>query len=195
MVSGERPRKAVFVDRDGVLLVTHVRNGRPFAITRPEEYALLPGVVDGVEAMKGAGYVVVVVTNQPDLANGKIDVSTLGVINDRLQAETGVDSIEVCPHAEADGCACRKPAPGLLLEVGRKLNIDLGESFMIGDRWRDIDAGVAAGCRTIFIDRFYDEPLKHDPDEIAVDFFSAVEIILRSAPGRSKISDSAIIEG
>lgn len=142
-------RPAVFLDRDGVLNRSVLRNGVASPPNSLEEFELLPGVRDAVDRLKGAGYLLVVVTNQPDIARGKQSVSVVESINAVVQRELGVDAILVCPHDDVDECGCRKPKPGMLLEAVERFDIDLDRSFMVGDRWRDVAAGQAAGCRTV----------------------------------------------
>jgi len=145
--------RAVFLDRDGTLLVE--RGGPP---TRPEDVALLPDVSRGLRALAEAGFLLVVATNQSGLARGLYDEATYRAVTDRMEAllaEDGVklDAVLHCPHHpdRTGPCACRKPEPGLLLEAAERLGIDLGRSFLIGDAVRDLEAGIAAGCRTILV--------------------------------------------
>jgi D-glycero-D-manno-heptose 1,7-bisphosphate phosphatase len=142
-------RAAVFLDRDGVLNRSVYRDGVPSPPSSLDEFELLPGVREAVDQLKGAGYVLVVVTNQPDIARGTQSASVVNAMNDVVQRELGIDSVLVCPHDDVDDCACRKPKPGLLLEAMERFNINPDRSFMVGDRWRDVAAGRAAGCRTI----------------------------------------------
>jgi D-glycero-D-manno-heptose 1,7-bisphosphate phosphatase len=145
-------RVAVFLDRDGVL--NEVRVG-PDGISRPPQsvqaLTLLPGVIDACEKLRRIGCLLVVVTNQPDVARGVQTVAAVEQINDELRHRLPIADIWVCYHDNGDGCACRKPQPGLLLAAARQLAIDLDSSFMVGDRWSDIEAGRRAGCRTILI--------------------------------------------
>jgi len=142
-------RAAVFLDRDGVLNRSVDVNG----VARPphslDEFELLPGVREAVDQMKNAGYVLVVVTNQPDIARGAQSASVVDAMNAVVLGELGVDAVLVCPHDDVDDCECRKPKPGMLLEAMERFDIDRERSFMVGDRWRDVAAGRAAGCRTI----------------------------------------------
>jgi D-glycero-D-manno-heptose 1,7-bisphosphate phosphatase len=149
--------RAVFLDRDGVINRPAVRNGRPFPPDRPEDLALLPGVRSALEHLKRAGFVLVVVTNQPDVRRGAQTRDVVESMHQRLREELPVDAIYSCYHDDEDRCSCRKPAPGLLLEAARTWDIDLSASFMVGDRWRDTEAGAAAGCRTLFVDHGYAE--------------------------------------
>ena len=158
MTSGNRKaRRCVFLDRDGVLNRAEVRDGKPYAPRALPDFRLLPGAAEAVRRLKAAGFIVVVVTNQPDIGNGLVDEATVAAMHARLKARVPVDDVRVCPHAQNQNCACRKPAPGMLLAAARDLGLDLPGSFMVGDRLGDVAAGAAAGCRTVFIDRGYAE--------------------------------------
>ncbi len=156
--------RAVFLDRDGVLNKAIVRDGRPYAPTRLEEFEVLPRVPALLSQLKDAGLLLVVVTNQPDVATGKVPRQVVDAMHDRLKATLPVDCIKTCFCTEDSGAACYKPKPGMLLDAADELDIDLGASFMVGDRWRDVGAGKAAGCRTYFIDCGYREALRDTPD-------------------------------
>ena len=150
-------RRAVFLDRDGVLNRTRVVDGRPYPPAGLEELEILPGVSAALQALRQAGYLLIVVTNQPDVARGTTSRDTVEAINRHLQDALGVDEIRTCYHDSGEGCDCRKPRPGMLLAAARDHGIDLAASWMVGDRWRDTEAGRAAGCKTIFIDYGYAE--------------------------------------
>lgn len=156
-------RKAVFLDRDGVINRSLVRGGRPYAPVNLGEFEILPGVPEALHRLRAAGFLNVVATNQPDLSTGKQAPEVLEEMHARLLGELAIDSIRVCPHVDADGCACRKPRPGLILDAARDLQIDAAASYMIGDRWRDIAAGQSAGCECYFIDYGYDEKRPEEP--------------------------------
>ena len=149
--------RAVFLDRDGVLNRALVRDGRPYPPAGVGELEVLPGVAEALAALRQAGYLLVVVTNQPDVARGTQPRAAVEAIHRELLARLPLDEVRCCFHDDADGCACRKPRPGLLQEAARDRHVDLAASFMVGDRWRDTEAGAAAGCRTIFIDHGYQE--------------------------------------
>jgi D-glycero-D-manno-heptose 1,7-bisphosphate phosphatase len=151
-------RAAVFLDRDGVLNEAVVRDGRPFAPASLSELVVLPEAPSACRSLRNEGFLLIVVTNQPELARGTLDAGTLEALHGELSSRLSLDAIYVCPHDDRDRCPCRKPAPGLLLRAAVEQGIDLGRSFLVGDRWRDIEAGQRAGCRTIFIDRGYREP-------------------------------------
>ncbi len=156
--------RAVFLDRDGVLNRATVRNGRPHPPDRVEDLEILPGVAGALAELRAAGYALIVVTNQPDVARGTQTRTAVDAMHARLRAELPLDDILCCFHDDAARCTCRKPAPGLLLQAARARGLDLRSSFMVGDRWRDIDAGKAAGCRTVYIDHGYAErvPVGYD---------------------------------
>jgi D-glycero-D-manno-heptose 1,7-bisphosphate phosphatase len=150
-------QRAVFLDRDGVLVRALVRDGRPFSARRPLELELLPGAAEACTEFKRAGLLTVVVTNQPDVARGELALEVLSAMHAALLDKIPLDAVYFCPHDDADGCSCRKPAPGLLLEAARRFGISLPHSVMVGDRWKDIEAGRRAGCRTVFVDGGYEE--------------------------------------
>ena len=149
--------KAVFLDRDGVLNQAVVRNGKPYPPVTAAELVLAPDAKAALRKLKAQGFLLLVVTNQPDVAKGITTRGAVDEINEKLASELPLDDVFVCFHQDQDHCECRKPKPGMILGGARKHNVDLAESFMVGDRWRDIDAGFAAGCRTILIDRHYNE--------------------------------------
>jgi D-glycero-D-manno-heptose 1,7-bisphosphate phosphatase len=158
-------RQAIFLDRDGTINWNEVRGGRPYAPTRLEDFRYLPGVVEAMARFKAEGHLLIVVTNQPDLSTGKNSLSVIEAMHARLREELGVDDIFICPHTEEQDCGCRKPRPGLLLAAAEKWAIDLSRSIMVGDRWRDVDAGRAAGCATVHIDQGYaGEPVAEGAD-------------------------------
>jgi D-glycero-D-manno-heptose 1,7-bisphosphate phosphatase len=152
-------RRAVFLDRDGVLDAAIVREGLPYPPRSADEVELLPGVEEACSRLGAAGFDLVVVTNQPDIARGTQTLEAVRRINDALLAALPLDEVVICPHDDAHGCDCRKPKPGMLVAAAERRGIDLSASFMVGDRWRDVEAGIRAGCRTLLIDRGYDEPL------------------------------------
>ncbi|MGA2269601.1 MAG: HAD family hydrolase [Bryobacteraceae bacterium] len=172
-------RRAVFLDRDGVLNEAIIRNGRPCPPAGPEELKLSPDAAAALELLKQAGFLLIVVTNQPDVARGAQTRAAVEAIHAALAAALPIDDFLTCWHDDADACGCRKPKPGLLLEAARKHQIDLQHSFLVGDRWRDIDAGAAAGCRTVLIDRRYRERApEHSPHFRARSLTLAAEWII-----------------
>jgi len=178
-------RAAVFLDRDGVLNKSVYRDGVPSPPISMDDFELLPGVRDAVDRLKAAGYVLVVVTNQPDIARGTQEASAVDAINAVVQRELGLDAVLVCPHDDADDCECRKPKPGLLLQAIERFDIDRDRSFMVGDRWRDVAAGNAAGCRTVQVGSLDEGALSIEATKRRDDLAGAVSWIL--AQGVRKI--------
>jgi D-glycero-D-manno-heptose 1,7-bisphosphate phosphatase len=150
-------RPAVFLDRDGVVIKTNIINGKPYAVRSVSEIQILSGVSHAIKELKKIGFTVVGVTNQPDIGNGHVAEATVRDMHNYLQDNLCIDAFKFCPHAQMDGCSCRKPEPGLLYEAANELSLELESSFMVGDRLSDIEAGLKAGCGCIFIDRFYAE--------------------------------------
>jgi len=171
------PNRAVFLDRDGVLNRAIVLQGRPYPPATLEEFEILPGAAEAARKLRDAGFLLVGATNQPDVARGTQRREVVEAMNDRLLAEMPLAEILVC-YEDGDDCPRRKPNPGLLLEAAETYAIDLSASYMVGDRWRDVEAGRRAGCRTIFIDRGYAEELKEQPDFRVKNLLEAAEIIL-----------------
>jgi D-glycero-D-manno-heptose 1,7-bisphosphate phosphatase len=171
-------RPAVFLDRDGVLNRALVREGKPYPPHSLHELEILPGVRQAASRLHQAGFLLIVVTNQPDVARGEQERSAVEAINEVLRAELPLDDIRVCYHDSADRCACRKPSPGLLIEAAADWAIDLTASYMVGDRWKDVEAGRRAGCRAVFIDYGYAEPSPVGPDWVAGSLSEATDWIL-----------------
>ncbi len=169
-------RPAVFFDRDGVLNESIVRDNQPFGPLTLDAFRLFDYTADQVQRLKKAGYLCIVFTNQPDMARGLLSPLVLAEMHQILQADVHLDDLLVCPHLDSDECSCRKPKPGMILEAAKKWNIDLRRSFAIGDRWRDIDAGRAAGCKTILIEYSYSHCKTADFN--VSNLIEAVDIIL-----------------
>jgi D-glycero-D-manno-heptose 1,7-bisphosphate phosphatase len=150
-VNGRTGRPAVFLDRDGVLNQELFRDGRPCPPRNVSELVIVDGARSALEVLKGYGFMLIVVTNQPDLARGRARRADVEEINTRLARTLPLDAIVVCEHDDKDECECRKPKPGMMLRAQEKYGIEICRSFVIGDRWRDIEAGRRAGCRTILI--------------------------------------------
>jgi D-glycero-D-manno-heptose 1,7-bisphosphate phosphatase len=176
MVSGGRP--AVFLDRDGVLNRAIVRNGRPYPPANLSQLEILPGVPEALIRLRSAGFLNLVVTNQPDVATGKTTRSIVEDIHAHLRESLALDAIYACYCTEGPGCDCYKPRPGMLIEAATEWGVDPHKSFMIGDRWRDVGAGRAAGCRTIFIDYSYDERRPDAPDYLVQSLSEAADVVL-----------------
>ena len=171
-------RRAVFLDRDGVINRAMVRDGKPYPPATLDQVEILPGVDDAIIRLKNAGFLLVVVTNQPDVARGTTPRAVVEEINAYLMSRLPLDEIRTCYHDSSDGCDCRKPRAGALLGAARERGIDLGHSYMVGDRWRDIEAGQRVGCRTFFIDYGYAEKQPELADHRVQSLREAAELIL-----------------
>ena len=165
-------RRAVFLDRDGVLNRPVVRQGRPYPPACMEELEIFPDAPAALAALKEAGFSLIVVTNQPDVARGAQQRSLVEAMHAALQTALALDAFYVCYHDDADACQCRKPKPGLLLTAAGEHGISIPESYMIGDRWRDIEAGQRAGCRNVWIDRGYSERRPSAPPDFTASSLS-----------------------
>jgi D-glycero-D-manno-heptose 1,7-bisphosphate phosphatase len=175
-------RKAVFLDRDGVIAVPQFRNGRSFAARTVEEFRLYPEASTSLHKLKWAGFVLAVVTNQPDVGHGLIRRSDVDAMHAIIARELPVDLIKVCFHQQNDLCECRKPKPGMLLEAAAELGLDLAQSFMVGDRASDVEAGRTAGCTTVFIDLGHAAEAAPDaPDYVVGSIAQAADIILKTS--------------
>lgn len=172
-------RRAVFLDRDGVLSVPEFRDGRSFAVKRLEDFVLYDDAVDSVKTLRAAGFLVVVATNQPDVGAGLVPRDVIEAMHNRLKAWTAVDGVEVSYETREQGGPRRKPMPGMLLDAAKNWAIDLGASYMVGDRASDIECGNAAGCRSVYIDRGYTaEPQPAGALASVASLREAVQIIL-----------------
>jgi D-sedoheptulose 7-phosphate isomerase len=174
-------KRAVFLDRDGVLNEAVVQDGKPYSPADAASLRILAGTAEALARLKERGYLLLVVTNQPDVARGKQKRDAIEEMNRRLRAELPLDEVLTCYHDDADHCECRKPRPGLITGAAQQHGIDLSHSFLIGDRWRDVDAGKNAGCKTILIDRGYTERAPASAPDVRVESLSgAVDWILKT---------------
>lgn len=170
---------AVFLDRDGVINEAIVREGSPASPRTLEEFVLCEGVADALGRLAGAGFRLFVVSNQPDVARGLLDPQILVRMGDSIRASLPIDAVYVCPHDDADRCECRKPKPGLIRQIADERHIALGQSFFIGDTWKDVAAGRSAGCRTILLRRPYNEGT--DADHVVANMSEAAQVVLSTA--------------
>lgn len=157
-------KKAIFLDRDGIINRAEIHERKPYPPLRIGDVFLIDGIKDLIKKWHEKGYLVVVVTNQPDVGNHSVSQNKVDKINNYLKSQVNFDDIFVCYHGQREECNCRKPKIGLFLQAKEKHNIDLEKSYMIGDRWKDIVAGKNAGCTTIFIDYNYNEIKPQNPD-------------------------------
>jgi D-glycero-D-manno-heptose 1,7-bisphosphate phosphatase len=173
-------RRAVFLDRDGVINRAIVREGKPYAPITLEALEILPGVPEALERLRNAGFLNIVVTNQPDVGAGKLPREVLTAMHDRLLKTLPIDAVKVCCHVEADGCDCRKPQPGMLIEAAGEFDVNLEASFLVGDRWRDVAAGQRVGCKCFFVDYRYPEKRPEKPYLAVNSLAEAASLILQS---------------
>jgi D-glycero-D-manno-heptose 1,7-bisphosphate phosphatase len=173
-------RRAVFFDRDGTLNEAVVVAGKPYPPVGVVQTRLLPGAAACVAEIKRLGFHVAIATNQPDAVTGKTQRASIEAINAYVASACGIDDVRTCWHVDADGCDCRKPKPGLLLAAAREFGLDLSRSVMVGDRWRDVEAGRNAGCATILIGVGYAER-SAEPDHRALDLAEVARIVARLA--------------
>jgi D-glycero-D-manno-heptose 1,7-bisphosphate phosphatase len=171
-------RQAVFLDRDGVLNRAEVRDGKPYPPRNPADFVILPEVPEACALLKRSGFLLVVATNQPDVGRGTQTSEAVEAMHRTLLQKLAIDRIEVCYDAGDAHSLYRKPAPGMLRRVAADWALDLRACFMVGDRWRDVDCGRAAGCRTVFIDRGYQEALRSQPNHRASNLMEAAHWIV-----------------
>ncbi|MSW60149.1 MAG: HAD-IIIA family hydrolase, partial [Actinobacteria bacterium] len=149
-------KRAIFLDRDGVLNLAINRERKPYPPRNVSEVVILPGVEKALQLLRTAKFELVVVTNQPDVSRGTSTMKEVNVINTYISNLLNLENFFICYHDDSDQCDCRKPKPGLLMQAAINLDIELTASYMVGDRWRDIAAGQEAGCKSYFIDYKYD---------------------------------------
>ena len=179
-----RENRAIFLDRDGILNFTAVKNGKSHPPLNLKETIINPSAKLVLPILKQEGYLLIGITNQPDVVRGEQKQEVIEEINNHLLNCLPLTEIFVCYHDNEDNCNCRKPKPGLIFQAAQKYKISLTNSYMIGDRWKDIEAGKCAGCKTIFIDYKYNEGHTDTKPDYSVDDISEIiEIII---PNRSK---------
>jgi len=172
--------RAVFLDRDGVINRALVRDGHPFSPSSVGEFEWVAGIQGVVGELYSAGFWLFCVTNQPDVGRGLQDIAVVEALHKMVKDEIPVEKIYACYHDGVSDCSCRKPKPGLILQAVADFEIDLKESWLVGDRWKDIDAGNAAGCQTVFLDYRYDESLRSSPDHVITDIRELPGLILHT---------------
>ena len=173
-----QPRRVAFLDRDGVLTVPNVVDAKGYAVRRLEDLALYPDAAESVRRLRAAGFDVVVVTNQPDIANGAVAPAVLAQMHEWLMAQLDIARIHTCPHGQTEACACRKPKPGLLLDEAAVAPVDFEASWIVGDRDSDIAAGKAVGCHSVFIARGWAAESGEHADAVVTTLTEAVDAIL-----------------
>ena len=173
-------RQAVFLDRDGVLNEAVHVGGVAIPPRNVEDFKLIDGVNDAIDRLRAAGFLLIVVTNQPDVARGTQTFAVVEAMHERLRSELKIDDIITCFHDDVDACECRKPKPGMLTDAIRRHGIDPSRSFMVGDRWRDVTAGRLAGCTTVLVGRDREASMPDQPDLRARDLREAAGMIVSS---------------
>jgi len=159
-----------------------VRDGKPYAPGRIEDFRLYDGVREGCRALKAAGFALVVATNQPDVGRGLVAQGVIEAMHEQLKRMIPeIDRVEVSyDPGRGEESPRRKPGPGMLLDAAKVLGIDLPRSWMVGDRWRDVECGKAAGVKTVFIDFGYTEERKAIADHVVKTFHEAVDLIVKA---------------
>jgi len=170
-------KRAIFLDRDGVINRVIIRGNKISSPWKLEEFEFLPGVKDVLKKLREAGFLNIVVTNQPDVKRGNLKVEELEKMNQILKENLPIEEIKICPHDDSDNCSCRKPKPGLLIEAAKKYGIDLKNSFLIGDGWKDVEAGKAAGCKVILLKTDYNQEAQKKSDFVVENLEEAYKII------------------
>jgi D-glycero-D-manno-heptose 1,7-bisphosphate phosphatase len=149
--------KAIFLDRDGVLNKAIIRNKKPYPPSCLSELEIIPGVYEGLQLLKHSGFKLIVISNQPDVSRGTLKIESVNEINNSIIEQLKIDEVICCFHDDIDNCDCRKPKTGMILEALKKWDIDLSLSYLIGDRWRDIETAKNIGVPSILINYDYDE--------------------------------------
>ncbi len=180
MSTAERLRPAVFLDRDGVLNRVVMRDGKAASPRSVDELQIEPEAPATLAALKAAGYLLLVVTNQPDVRRGLMSAETLDALHARLAEALPLDEIAACLHDNADACACRKPKPGLVLDLAARHGVDLRRSWLIGDQDRDVACGKAAGCNTLLLERDYNSGIDSGSDQVVETLSQSLAYILKS---------------
>lgn len=153
--------KAVFLDRDGVINEVIFRGSdKPIAPWSLEEFKVIKGLNKPLTKIVELGYFLFVISNQPDISKGLVDIPTVESMNSIILDKLPITKIIYCPHEDYHNCSCRKPKPGMLITLSEEYNINLLSSFLIGDNWKDIEAGKTAGCKTILLERKYNKSVK-----------------------------------
>lgn len=171
---------AVFLDRDGVLNHAPVTDGGPKSPKTMSELKILEPAIEACKQLKSMGIILIAVTNQPDIARGKVTAQDVNAINAHVKSVLSLDDIRTCPHDNQDHCECRKPKPGLILDGAYDHSIDPEKSIMIGDRGSDIEAGRRAGCKTVFIDYGYPEQGPNDADFNCTNLLEAAPWVIKN---------------
>ena len=170
-------KAAVFIERDGVLNQVRVERQHPVSPLTLDDFRINQEAVLLLQKLKATGFLLIVTTNQPGLSRGYQSRRELDRMHDLLRATFALDDILLCPHDETDGCSCRRPKPGLLVEAGFKWRLSLDRCFVISDKWQDAEAGRAVGCTSLLLQSPWNGVAR--PDLVLPDLAAAVEKLLR----------------
>ena len=154
-------------------------DGKSYAPRSLKDFKIFPKVKSDIKKLKNRGFKVFVITNQPDIGNKLLKKKTLNEMHSLLKTKVPIDKIYFCPHTKNDRCKCRKPKPGMIIKASNNLKIRLKESYVIGDRKTDIDAGLKAGCKTIFVNNNYYEKRPTKQEKTVKSLHAAVKYILK----------------
>ena len=155
--------KAVFLDRDGVINEVIFRGtDKPIAPWSIEEFRFIKGIKKPLEKLADLGFLLFIISNQPDISKGLIDIQTVETMNNTILSKLPITKIIYCPHEDRHNCSCRKPKPGMLITLSKEYNVNLMKSFLIGDNWKDIEAGKSVGCKSILLNKIYNKAVKAD---------------------------------
>lgn len=184
-------KRAVFLDRDGIINEVIRINNKPYPPDSLSTFRLISGVSEKLKQLRDAGYLLFVITNQPDVARGKTPRHIIEEIHKFISEEILLEEIFCCYHDDKDDCTCRKPRPGFFLEAEKKWGVDLSNSFMVGDRWKDIEAAENARVNSIFVDYNYDEPKPISQQFTTGSPLEALTYILNQTKSKNETSKQA----
>jgi len=176
-----QPKRAVFFDRDGVLNEARVKDGKPYPPDTLADFVIFADAPEVCTSLRDAGFLLVVVTNQPDIGRGTQAEEVVDAMHEELNKSLHLDAIYICPHSDEHACDCRKPKPGMIYMASEEHGINIAGSYLVGDRWRDVTCGNGAGCKTVFIDYGYDERLRDAPNATVRNLAEARDWILSDA--------------
>jgi D-glycero-D-manno-heptose 1,7-bisphosphate phosphatase len=179
MASNNLKKRCVFLDRDGVINQSIIVNKKPFSPRTKSEFKFIPNIKNLISKIVELNFYTIIITNQPDIATAHLDEEMLKYFHDKIRRKIPITDIFVCRHISSQNCFCRKPKPGLILEAAKKYNIDLKKSYLIGDRWKDINAANEVGCHSIFIDYDYTEKLETKPNNHVKSMAEACDVFFK----------------
>jgi len=154
-INRTKKNRAIFLDRDGVINEVVIENSKPASPRKLEEFRLILDIEKPLQHFRESGFLNIVITNQPDVARGLLSLEVLEKMNRHIKESLPIDDILFCPHDDNDMCLCRKPNPGLIISAAKTWGIDLSKSYFIGDTWRDMEAGKKVGCKTVLLNKSY----------------------------------------